>query len=354
MMRILTALLVSLHPIRAEVLTAAHPSDELAVGKTVVWSPLFQATWDAMNAELGGKPLDVDPPNELMTRLDSFQWQPDKVMPEGAWKVWAGKATKGFLETVNREAAAITGEAQGPFRLLEEVPGGLACFGLLDREVEFQTAFFRSRTVPMRFGTKKTEVSYFGTNGRLSGGYGESVKVLAFRPVDGSHALEVSCKHGDDQVVFYRPPVVQDFSTACKWLRKWKKDYVANEELPGGWADRVLHEGDVVQVPYVSLDVTEDMAGRLQSRRSYGGEGDPWTIRRAEQVTRFELYEKGARVRVETSIEVDPFGGNSAPKPVPRKFIYDRPFFVFLWREGAEWPYFGAWIGDDSALKVFK
>jgi beta-galactosidase/beta-glucuronidase len=127
-----------------------------------------------------------------------------------------------------------------------------------------------------------------------------------------------------------------------------------NEELPGTWADRVLHEGDVVQVPYLSLDVTEDMAGRLRGWRFYGGEGDPWTIRRAEQVTKFELFEKGARVRVETSIESDPFAGDIGPTPVPRRFIYDRPFFVFLWRDGAEWPYFGAWIGDASALREFK
>jgi hypothetical protein len=52
---------------------------------------------------------------------------------------------------------------------------------------------------------------------------------------------------------------------------------------------------------------------------------------------------------VETSSEADPFGA-PPPKPVPRRFIYDRPFFVFLWREHAEWPYLGVWIGDASAL----
>lgn len=353
MIRFPIALLLLLLPVRADVVAVAHPSEALPAGKTVVWSPLFQATWDAMNGELGGKPSQVEPPNELMARLDGFGWEPDKVMPEAGWKVWGGKATKAFLETVNTEAAAITGEAQGPFKLMEEVRGGLACFGLLDREVEFQTPFFRSRKVPMRFGAGKAEVSYFGVNGDLSADYGESVKVLAFRPVDGSHALEISCKGGDDKVILYRPAAAQDFATACKWLRTWRKDYVANEELPGTWADRVLHAGDEVRVPYVSLDVTDEFSGRLQGGRFHGIAGDPWRIRRAEQVTKFELFEKGARVRVETSIEVDPFSGDLGPVPVPRRFAYDRPFFVFLWREGAEWPYFGAWIGDDSALRKF-
>jgi len=48
----------------------------------------------------------------------------------------------------------------------------------------------------------------------------------------------------------------------------------------------------------------------------------------------------------------DPFA-EPQPRGHPRQFIYDHPFFVFLWRDGAAWPYFGAWIGDASALKAF-
>ena len=275
MIRFSIACLLLLLPASAEVATAVDPSDELPVGKTVIWSPLFQATWDSMNAEMGGKPLKVEPPNQLMTRLDAFEWDADRVMPEGSWKVWSGEAKKVFLDTVNKEAAAMTGEAIGPFKLMEEIPGGLACFGLLNREVKFQTPFFKSRKVPMNFGAKKAEVSYFGVNGDLSGNYGESVKVLAFRPVDGSHALEVSCKGGDDKVVFYRPPAAQSFATAWMWLRKWKKDFLRNSELPGTWADSLLHEGDEVRVPYVSLDVTTEFSARLQGGRYCGGAGDP-------------------------------------------------------------------------------
>ncbi len=39
------------------------------------------------------------------------------------------------------------------------------------------------------------------------------------------------------------------------------------------------------------------------------------------------------------------------PPMVPRHFIYGRPFFAFLWRDGAEWPYFGVWNGNDTALE---
>lgn len=109
----------------AGVITLPDPSSPMPEGGTVVWSPLFQATWDAMNAHLGGKPASIDPPNELMVRLDAFDWKADAVMPEGAWKTWAGKATPDFLKRVNSEAREMVGE--DPFRLSGEgIPNMMA------------------------------------------------------------------------------------------------------------------------------------------------------------------------------------------------------------------------------------
>jgi len=337
----------------AEVVTVIDPYGKLPAGKTVVWSPLFQATWDAMNKEMGGKPAKIEPHNELMARLDAFDWDPEKVMPEGSWKTWAGEATQDFLEKVNAEAARMTGDATGPFTLGDPSPGALACFGLLDREVEFEKPFHKSVRQALWFGQEKRAVRFFGVRGELSAGYGASAKVLAYRPVDGSHALEVSCKGSDDKVIFYIPPKEQDFATACKWIREWRKTHDHEAGAHGQWNDRLLHEGDEVRVPYVSLDAKDDLSGQLVGDRHYGIAGDPWIIRRAEQRTRFELFEKGAKVRVEASIGLEPFS-DAPPKAVPRRFIYDRPFFVFLWREHAKWPYLGVWIGNAAALHEMK
>ena len=328
---------------RSGVVTVLHPEDEFDFGDTVVWSPLFQATWDVVNAELGGKPQKVDPPNGLMGKLDGFEWDAEKVMPEKDWKVWGGRATNAFLKRVNRETAEMTGEKGDVFTLVAGNPDVIACFGLLNREVEFENEFFESKKKPLAFrtGDKVENMAFFGSAGKLSGEYGDSVKVLGHS--NNWHALEVSCKKADDKVVFYLPPEALAFVDACEVVRKLRKGFVS-----GG-----LHEGDLLCVPYVALDVKEDLAGRLSSGRWYGKAGDPWRIGRAEQVTRFELHEKGARVRVETSVDMIPFGPAPRP-PQPRNFIYDRPFFVFLWRDGAEWPYFGVWVGDTSALREFQ
>lgn len=340
----------------AEVVTLAHPGSALSGDHTVVWSPLFQATWDRVNTRCGGPPVRADPPDELMTRLDSFQWDATTVMPDGSWRVWAGPATRDFIQQVNREAAAISGEAQGPFHLEHESEGTITAFGLLDRKVEFRKALYRSGTKPLDFMTSGGifPSQFFGVAGELSQGLSDSIRILAYDPDKKSHAVEILCKNGKESVICYLPPSAADFATACEKVRSWKSIFKNAPEKHGTLDDPALHKNDELKLPYISLATTAEFPELGKSNRYYGADSMPWKISRAEQITRFELHDKGARIRVEASSEADPFGEAPPLRPVvPRKFVYDRPFFIFLWRDKAEWPYFGAWIGDASTLQRF-
>ena len=343
---------------QAGIVTLPHPDEKLPAESTVVWSPLFQATWDTMNQKLGGPPKRVEPPNPLMAKLDSTQWKPDAVMPAGSWKTWGGGATQAFLDQVNREAMELTGDAEGPFKLPENLgPDALACYGILDRKVEFVRPFYRSKKVPMDFklGKEVMPVRYFGAPEARVEEFRGNVRVLSWRPSERSHAIQVACKQLGESLVLYIPGKAQDFSTACRWLHKWRMEElpVKSSTLHGAANDPFPHESDLIQIPYVSLDVRESLVNRLQGLRFHENTM-PMKITTAEQRTRFKLHEKGAEVRVEVTL-AGPFGGApDAPVMVPRHFVYNRPFFAFLWRDGAEWPYFGVWVGDDSALEKVR
>jgi hypothetical protein len=151
----------------------------------------------------------VEPPNALMAKLDAFRWEPRKVLPDGAWQAWCGPATHDFLKQVNAEAAAITKEPEGPFNLLHESSGSLAFFSLLDRTVEFQRAFSRSSKIPMKFRTNDGEhpVQFFAVRDEAGEGSGDSVRILAWRPIDRSHAIQIRCKQADDTVIHHSPPL---------------------------------------------------------------------------------------------------------------------------------------------------
>lgn len=125
------------------------------------------------------------------------------MLPEGSWQAWCGPATRDFLKQVSREAAAITKEPDGPFKLLQESSESLAFFSLINRTVEFERAFFRSTKIPMQFRSSEGQhpVQFFGVRDEASDGFGNSVSVLAWRPIDRSHAIRIQCKQADDTLI---------------------------------------------------------------------------------------------------------------------------------------------------------
>lgn len=333
-----------------QVLSLMHPAEPMPEKRTVIWSPTFQAAWDALNKDLGGKPEKVVPPNKMMNMLDEFVWDAEATMPKGAWKAWAGPASQAFVDEVNRQAAEITMNDQKAFHIAQESPDSRVAFALLSRRVTFKKAFVRAKNDALDFqaGGKSHAVAYFGLPRTSAGTRGSCVRVLAYRPAERSHAIQIECRENDDTVVLYQPAKQLDFLTACAWIRTWRKEPPHKENLAGQWNDPRIHDMDDVRIPYLKIDVVTDFTSKLASFRYYNNV--PWGIVRAEQISSFRLHEKGAAVEVRASIGADPFGGVERPVLVPRRFHYDRPFFVFLWRSDAEWPYFGAWIGDSTTL----
>ena len=105
----------------------------------------------------------------------------------------------------------------------------------------------------------------------------------------------------------------------------------------------------------MKLDSDTDFSSQLRGNFYYAGESLPWHIVSAFQITKFELFEGGAKVRVDTGIIDGPFGDPPKPTPVtPRNFICDQAFYLFLWKNEAELPYLAVWIDSVDSLKFFQ
>ncbi|NOX98152.1 MAG: hypothetical protein GXP30_00165 [Verrucomicrobia bacterium] len=83
-------------------------------------------------------------------------------------------------------------------------------------------------------------------------------------------------------------------------------------------------------------------------------------ITQAIQKIDFSLDHSGADMDVRTFIVAPTFLSAGGPgklekprKPQPRKFIYDKPFFLMFWRKGASVPYMAAYI-DGGGLTPWQ
>ena len=324
-------------------------------GVSLIWSPLFQASWDKINTLQKGKIERVVPPNPEISKLENFDWDKKKVMPKGGYAVYAGPATQAFAENT---AASIHREFDvrlEPNRI-PEVENGLAAYGILIRELKFKRSFFRSEKRPLKFhsGTgEMNEVSFFGTAGKHSANYSGVVQVLTHQPKTGSFILSISAEREEEKLIVYRPEKPVSFQEAFKNVQAAKTEPFEGQK--GSATDGSLHRLDVVMIPYVNLDVQTSFKSTLSGSIYYSEDELPWRVVKAFQLTKFELHESGAKVRVDTGIGMEPFGAPPTPPPVvPRKFICDAPFFVLMWKSGSDIPYFALWVDGFETLTPFS
>lgn len=318
-------------------------------GETLVWSPLFQASWDKLEEKHTGKLIKVDPPNPLITQLSQFKWQQQQVMPLGGYAIYAGLDTPLFA----RQTAADV-KRRFNFEMdtsqLPQTGQGYAYYGVLVRDLTFKKQFYRSKKKPLSFKNSKNQtyqVRFFGTAKLNSGGYGKNVRILRNTPDKNTFILTINTDKAKEQIIIYCPEKAPSFHTAIQHVLDAKNNPADGKYGTPQFPYLVDH--DVIKIPYIKINAHTDLTNQLKGKRYYEGETLPWSVTRAYQITRFDLFEKGARIRLQTGMD-DAFGGS----PDPRQFVCDKPFFVFAWRDDAKLPYFAAWIDSLDVLIPFS
>jgi len=324
-------------------------------GESLVWSPLFQACWDKLGAMHAGRMEKVEPANALIDLLNQTQWKKDDVMPKDGYGLYAGPSTKEFADATAAEIEKKFGVKSTPPEI-STTPGAIAVHGILVRDLIFKSPFYRSNNKPLDFkdstGTIH-KVAFFGTAGIYSDSYIRQVKVIDYKEDGKSFILTLATDKEDESIIIYRPEQAMSFEKAITQVETASKSPFAGSY--GELTDKGLHKNDTLKIPCLTLDSNTKFTSQLKGAMYYAGDSVPWEIMMAYQTTRFELSEKGVKIRVESGAACDPFGSPPPPPPcVPRNFICDGPFFVFAWRKQAAWPYFAAWIDSKAALTPFS
>lgn len=358
----LAGLLLWLPATRGEVLAVAHPADEFDPSDTAVWTPVFQAAWEAADRAVGAELIESG--SEAAKRLDDFEWKPDEVLPPDRWRVWSGLATPALHREAAVGAREMLGGAAVVFPEIEGRRNGegevvtTAAYALLDVDMRYFRPLYRSKERGMIFtdaGGEAGSVHFFGVRGAASERFS---RIRVLHRSEKSHALQIPATNSEvlGDLVLYLPEEPEDFEAAFSRVRTWRKEWVEKlNERSRHWYgenDPGFHKQDELRVPYVRFRSSSDFSESLTGWRRYRGKPLPYKVVEAWQKVDFLLGEKGAEVRVIAGAGLEPFG--EPPKPFPRKFFFDRPFFVMLWREEAERPYFAAWVGAREAMKPWQ
>jgi len=329
---------------RAEQLTTTDMTPHLAapigVGRNVLWCGTFQLAWNEA-CKLVGEDLHFLDESPMVGELNRKAFTRDGI-DESSHVSLAGFVRDDIHGQIRRALLVkFHGRATPkhlPDKQLTPRPQDIVAYSYLFKHMEFPRHFERLE-VPLLFG--EVELASFGMREYKPGHrklYGQ-VSILDYKGPD-DFVVELKTKAKRDRLILAKVPPGATL-----------RETIDAVELRAAPAKAVtMQTGDVLVVPKLNFDVTRhlrELEGKLLPVKN-PKVADDLAIVSAIQNIRFQMDEKGVRLRSESSIS---FGCGAAAPPSPQHImVFDKPFLILMQRADAKIPYFALWVGNTELL----
>lgn len=317
--------------------------EPLGENRNVIWCASFLAAWKRLEKDIAKEPLVLEQSPELAAALSGAA-DPRDYTPEESLYAAAGRGSDGITAQIAADLARRFPEKPA-VEFPELLPDGILAYGYLQSEVNF-TLSYEQGAFPLKFSDAQGEqklVQSFGITGGVA--FESPLRkqpAILYETLDEHYELTefvIDLDHTSqpDQIVLAR---VTPAATLAATLA------AVDEKVAGSAAQsRVgLDENDVLRVP--------DMAWRI-SRLFTELEGQQFTnqalsglpIQQARQDLEFRLSRTGAALKAESGMVAE---------AIPRHYIFDRPFLLYMKQRGVESPYFVMWVDNAELLAYWS
>jgi len=313
-------------------------------GKNVIWCSSFQLAWNEVKDNVVHAPLQVIGAEEVAARLNATKQSASDLDPKSFY-IAGGWIKDGIVGKIKKDMAA-----KFPSHVLpdfNDYDAGILAYSYLTANVPFKHPFLE---IEQGFSFTdsqgiKTETEAFGVWGAYHGRYKrmrEQVQILYCRsdehPGDVvEYALDL-CRHSQPYQVVVA--VIEPRNSLAETIDHLRIQ-IGQYEKSGGYKyeeGRRLRETDVLRVPEMVLRIDHrffELIGKILMNVK-------GPITEAMQTIEFRLDRSGAAVESEAVL---------AAKAIPREFVFDRPFLVYMQKRGAEQPFFVMWVDNAELLR---
>ena len=329
---------------------------DLPVDGTLVYCPTFLAVWDGLKATVGGdlKMADQLPAVDVLNETPF----PTNAVPEDAYVALGGRMDAGVVEELRDRLRAKFGAAA------PELPADLfrsqtefVAYCHLQRTLPFPKKYMRSQRVPLKFMSLHGEaaVQFFGSTGGAAEHYAGQTEVIYWKD-DSEFTLRLRSKRVGESIVLAKMARTDRLATAIERVREQlqaERKHYQTVKVRGKEQQLLssLGQGDLLAIPVLNLSVATNFAQVCGRKLINPGFQHIW-LEQAYQDVQFKMDESGAVVR-STAYGSAVFGGPERSS-MPRRFVFDRPFLLSLWRERAETPYLAVWVGSTDVMLPFE
>ncbi len=313
-----------------------HLEQGITDGKNVLWCATFQLAWNEV-ASFIGESVKMQNPDPAVAILNK-QTVGRKDLDKASYVALAGDLRGGIYGKIDAalqakfEGAAVPKLSRSP---TIGRPQDIFAYAYLFKNLEFAVPF-EDIDAPLQFKTKQVRCFGVGPEKKAPPAMLDQVRVLAYDRQAGTFILELVTKAKGDQLILAKIKPAETLADTISAVIDRKAEATA------------MFPHDVLKVPKLNFDVRRryrELEGRALMISNPNIAQD-LTILSALQDIRFQLDEKGARLRSESHIAI----GCSAP-PRGRRFVFDGPFLILMRRKDAKNPYLAMWV-DNAELLV--
>ncbi|MSR56930.1 MAG: DUF1559 domain-containing protein [Planctomycetaceae bacterium] len=325
-----------------------HPSAALSAGRNTVYCATFAIAWGELRKLAGGDPvkLSSDPP--LAEALNQFEFDPGN-LDEESYLARVGKVDGDLIEQIRQELSLRFPSATP--RLPDRAELGrnqFLIYSYLQKSLPFGEKF-NVLEAPLEFRTTTgtVRVASFGVHefddfGPRAAQLKSQMTILDYAH-DDDFIIEFHTRATNDRMILAkiepRATLADTIDDAQRRIAKPDPSHTARE----------LHSRETLAIPRLILGVDRDYS-ELTGHDFLNAQLSGNVVRDAAQVIQFRLDETGAELVSE--VEIIGENGHTPSKPGKRRFIFDRPFLIYLIQKDADQPYFAAWIENAELMEA--
>ncbi|MCH2175644.1 MAG: hypothetical protein MK193_07945 [Lentisphaeria bacterium] len=310
----------------------------LKEGQDTVYSPSLQLVWDRLKEKAGGS-IEMEDQPLLVNQLNDRKLA-DKYFPEGSILALAGEYRRSQVPKLEKSLKRKYGK-DAP-----DLPKGLyksgknfVAFSYFSRDLSFIQTLdpFADKAMPFLTADGVKSVKAFGTQAATA-----NIQIFDYQ--DKNHfTLYIKSNVKDEYFILSKiakPATMQAAVEHAYQAVRQKRSAFTRFDIGD---ERVIYmndirDGDVFAIPFIQFDLSknyEELLNKKILNEKFAGLG----LKAASEQVKFELHEKGLSADAK-AVEENHFAEASKP----RKFVFNKPFLLSVWRKGAKEPYLAMWI----------
>ncbi len=316
--------------------------------KNIIWCSSFQLAWNQMKNDVIGEPIQVVEAEELAARLNTAK-QSSADIESRSFYAAAGRVKEGIINKIQKDMAAKFPSHSVPdfsdINGLINEPNGILAYSYLTANVPFEYPYRQVRDKFIFTDSQgiETNVGAFGAWGLLQRyeKMREQAEILYFIEDYNEPDIDLQmkefaidlCKHSEPyQVVAAIVEPKDSLAQTLNYVRNQIEDFKKNSR----YKNMTL---DVLKVPEMFWEIDhrfDELIGKIVTNAN-----PAMPILEAKQGIKFKLDRCGAMLESEAII---------ATSAIPREFIFNRPFLVYMKKRDCEQPFFVMWVDNAELL----